>query len=216
MAARKHQQTVDTLLDKAGTTYAEEAGIRLKDTPAALFQLLVLSLLLSARISADIAVAAAREVRTAGFTTSRKMADAPRQELIAALGRGHYVRYDESTATALVDTAAMLEERYGGDLRKLVGDEPNARDVAAKLQQFKGIGRVGADIFLREVQDVWTWVRPYFDRKATKSADALGLPTDPDELAKLALSGGSARLAAALVRVSLDKKLRAGIDAERS
>jgi hypothetical protein len=30
--------------------------------------------------------------------------------------------------------------------------------------------RLPADILLREVQDVWTWVRPYFDDRATAAA----------------------------------------------
>ena len=75
------------------------------------------------------------------------------------------------------------------------------------LEQFKGIGDTGADIFLREVQDVWTWVRPYFDGRAVEAAKQLGLPGNADGLAQLAGSD-CARLAAALVRVSLDDKLR--------
>lgn len=49
--------------------------------------------------------------------------------------------------------------------------------------------------------------RPFFDARATEAAAQLGLPDDPGELAE---SGGSecARLAAALVRVSLDTRLR--------
>ncbi|MCX5042918.1 endonuclease [Aldersonia sp. NBC_00410] len=209
MATTKHNSRLATaLLDKAGTTYADEAGITLKNTPAPLFQLLVLALLLSARISADIAVAAARELFAAGFTTPAKMANAPRSDVIAALGRAHYVRYDESTATSLRETGELLEERYDGDLRKLAGDDPDVADVRRKMQEFKGIGRVGADIFLREVQDAWTWARPYFDKKATESAGRLGLPTDPERLGEVA-GQRAASLAAALVRVSLDKELRA-------
>jgi hypothetical protein len=75
------------------------------------------------------------------------------------------------------------------------------------LKEFKGIGDTGADIFLREAQDVWTWARPYFDDKAVASARELGLPADPRQLAALA-PRSSARLAAALIRVSLDDELR--------
>jgi hypothetical protein len=71
------------------------------------------------------------------------------------------------------------------------------------LKKFKGIGDTGADIFLREVQDVWTWVCPYFDGRATAAAKRLGLPTQPDKLGALAPQA-NARLAAALVRASLD------------
>jgi hypothetical protein len=50
-------------------------------------------------------------------------------------------------------------------------------------------------------------VRPYFDKRALTAARQLSLPTDPDELGALA-PRNNARLAAALVRVSLDDDLR--------
>jgi len=53
---------------------------------------------------------------------------------------------------------------------------------------------------VREVQDVWPEVRPYFDDRALASAERLGLPTDPAALADLAPRDRTARLAAALVR----------------
>ena len=57
--ASQQKRTARKVLDTFGRSYADAAGIRLRDTPAPLFQLLCLSLLLSARIRADIAVAAA-------------------------------------------------------------------------------------------------------------------------------------------------------------
>jgi hypothetical protein len=191
--------TVRALLDKAGRTYAEDAGIKLADKPAPLYRLLVLSTLLSTRIKADIAVAAARELKR--FGTPRKMLDATWQDRVDALGRAHYVRYDESTATALGDGARLLLDEYGGDLRKLRGD-----DLAKRLREFPKMGPVGVDIFCREAQAVWPELRPYLDKKTLDGAKKVGLPTDQGELAKLA-GADVHRLAAALVRVSLDKKL---------
>ncbi|MGW5267629.1 endonuclease [Rhodococcus sp. NPDC003994] len=196
--------TLDTLLDEHGRTYADEAGITLKDTPSPLFELLVLTQLLSARISADIAVAAARELFSAGYRTPEKMAAASWQDKVDALGRGRYTRYDESTATRLGETAEKVRSDYHGDLRRLA--EKADGDVGATsrlLQEFDGIGPTGADIFLREVQDVWPWVGPYFDEKALAAAKDLGLPTDPAKLGDRARSGERAVLAAALVRHSL-------------
>lgn len=203
----KRQDVVKALLQHAGTSYAEEAGIRLADKPAPLFQLLMLAHLLSTRISADIAVAAARELITSGYHTPQRVADADWQELVDALGRAHYKRYDESTATRLGANAAKLLDDYDGDLRTLAerADHDPAR-LAELLKQFQGIGPVGADIFLREIQDTWTWVRPHFDERARKGAKQLDLPADPDALAALA-SGHDADLAAALVRVTLDHDL---------
>ncbi|TCO59488.1 hypothetical protein [Actinocrispum wychmicini] len=76
-------------------TYAEEAGIHLRDKPSPLYQRLVLSMLLSTRICAGIAVATARELFAAGWYTPRRMADSTWQQRVDALGRGGYARYDE-------------------------------------------------------------------------------------------------------------------------
>lgn len=192
--------SVRALLDKAGTTYAEEAGIELADKPAPLYRLLVLSTLLSTRIKAGVAVAAARELK--GYGTPAAMLDASRRELVMALGRAHYVRYDESTATALGDGARLLLDSYGGDLRGIRGD-----DVAGHLRRFPRMGPVGVDIFCREAQAVWPELRPHLDKKTLEGARRVGLPTDPEKLAALATESDLPRLAAALVRVSLDKKL---------
>ena len=201
-------RTTRTLLSEAGHTYAEDAGITLKDQPAALFKLLVLANLLSTRINSDIAVAAARELFESGGGTARGMAKLTWQERVDALGRAHYVRYDESTSTRLGDMAEKVMEDYGGDLRKL--PQKVGRDASAAremLQEFPGIGPVGAEIFCREAQAVWPWLRPSFDSVALKGADRLGLPTDPERLAQLVNDRELARLASALVRVAKDKKL---------
>jgi endonuclease III len=198
---------VGTLLKRFGRTYAEEAGIRLADQPAPLYQLLVLATLISARISADIAVAAARELFAAGYRTPRAMLAASWQDRVDALGRGHYKRYDERTATMLGDGAALVLERWHGDLRRLrdeAGGDPGR--IATLLQEFPGIGPAGASIFLREVQAVWPSVAPYVDDRVRAGARELGLPGDPEALAQRAGSDRDlARLAAALVRVTLSK-----------
>jgi hypothetical protein len=127
---------------------------------------------------------------------------------IDAFGRAHYVRYDESSATQLTDMAERVRDEYCGDLRELA--RRSDRDVRAAiglLTQFNGIGATGADIFLREVQDVWTWAWPYFDKRAIGAAKKLGLPADPTQLGALA-PRANARLAAALVRASLDADIR--------
>lgn len=198
---------VANLLERAGRTYADEAGIKLADTPAPLYRLLVLSILMSARIQANIAVAAARELVAAGYGTPRKMVEASWQDRVDALGRGHYVRYDESTATALGEGAQLLLDRYSGDLRKLRDQAKDTGELSAKLREVKRLGPVGVDIFCREAQQVWPELRPYFDAKALQGAERLGLPTDAQQLAKQIDSDDYARFAAALVRAGRDAKL---------
>src|SRR3954452_22159798 len=191
-------------LDRYGTTFSADAGIELDDSPGPLFQLLVLAQLLSARIAAGIAVAAAGELTAAGWTTARRMRDAPRPRVVAALGRAGYRRYDERTATQLREMAALVLDRYGGDLRGLADAAGGGVDRAARLvQEVNGIGPTGAAVFLREVQAVWPWVRPYLDERARAGAGRVGLPDDPEQLAGLAEPGDLAPFAAGLVRISL-------------
>jgi endonuclease III len=204
----KPEQVVRRLLTVAGMTYAAEAGIRINDKPMPLFQLLVLCMLAGKPIDATTAMRAARELFKAGLRTPKAVLASDRGTMIRAFGRAHYVRYDESSATRLTDMAQRVRDEYFGDLRELAGSSQH--DVAAaarKLKQFKGIGDTGAHVFLREVQDVWTWVRPQFDDRTTAAAKRLGLPADPAKLGALA-PRANARLAAALVRVSLDDDAR--------
>lgn len=201
------RERVRALLDRHGRTYAEEAGIRLADRPEPLYQLLVLATLLSARIVTGVAVAAARELFAAGCRTPRGMDEASWQDRVDALGRGHYRRYDERTATMLGNGARLCLERWRGDLRGLHreggGDVTKLRRL---LTQFPGIGPTGSDIFLREVQGVWSDIHPYADRRVSAGAQRLHLPTTADKLAGLVDPTDFPRLASALVRVSLDRK----------
>lgn len=202
--SRKDQ--VLELLDRYGTTYADEAGITLRDKPAPLYQLLVLTVLFSVRISAGIAVAAARELFRAGWRTPPALLGSTWQQRVDALGRGGYKRYDESTATYLADGARLLVDRYRGDLRRLrdeAGNDPDA--IRERLTEFPRIGPVGAEIFCREAQAVWPGLRPSFDRKALAAAQDAGLPADAEALADLVPAKDLSRLAAALVRRSLSR-----------
>ncbi|MGH8880299.1 MAG: endonuclease [Stackebrandtia sp.] len=162
------RQQVEGLLAEHRTTYAAQAGINLKDTPAPLFQLLVLTILLSARIRADIAVAAARELFGAGWRTPKAMAESTWKQRVAALGRAHYVRYVESTARALREAAVRVLEVYQGDLRKLA-DAAGGRSSRLRtlLTEFPRIGPAAAEIFCREAKAVWPWIETRRDRVTT-------------------------------------------------
>ncbi|MFI5624753.1 hypothetical protein ACIA03_14925 [Nocardioides sp. NPDC051685] len=53
-------------------------------------------MLSSARISADIAVAAARELSAAGWRTPQRLLESTRRQRVDALGRAHYRRYEQA------------------------------------------------------------------------------------------------------------------------
>ena len=201
---RDRAAVVDRLLDRYGTTYAAEAGFTVRNTPASLFRLLCLATLLSARIRADIAVAAAKALADAGWTTVDDLRSSSWEQRVKVINRSGYARYDERTARMLGESADLLHDRYRGDLRRL-RDEAD-RDPGAErrlLKEFKGIGDTGVDIFFREVQGEWGELYPFVDRRAVDSAARLELPKDAAKLADLVPRREFPRLVAALIRAGL-------------
>ncbi|WP_439155169.1 hypothetical protein [Yoonia sp.] len=204
------EKTIARLLAMHGTLFSADLGIDLtQNTPSPLFRWLCAALLLSARISHKAAMNAARELADAGLTTAEHVANSTWQDRVTILNRAGYGRYDESTARMLGDTARLLLRAYDGDLRKLrdaTDHDPNA--ARAALKDCKGIGDVGADIFLREVQTVWPEHYPFADEKARRAAHRLGLPDTADALAQLVDQSRFALLVTALVRAELSGTTR--------
>ena len=200
---------VEALLERHGRTYAGELGIDLaKGTPSVLFRWLCASILLSARISAEVAMSAARALTDQGWTTAQKMAASTWEQRTRTLNQAGYARYDESTSRMLGETAGMLIEKYSGDLRRLRGAA--SRDPVAErrlLKECKGLGDVGVDIFFREAQVAWDELYPFAGRRDLDAAARLGLNNDAAGLAKHVSRDDFPRLTAALVRASLAKDL---------
>lgn len=203
----RQKQTVAALLEKHGRTFASELGADLsRNTPAPLFQLLCLALLTSAPVQADIAMKGARALLDAGWTTPEKLRNSAWRERVTALNESGYARVDEKTATQLDELVKTLRAEYDDDLRRLRqradGDINAARNA---LKVFKGIGTVGADIFLREVQAIWPEFYPFADKAALSAAHELNLPKRAQDIADLVSQDDFPRLVAALVRAQLGK-----------
>lgn len=204
----KQQATARRLVRDHGQTFAEEAGITVRDKPAPLWRLLVLALLLSARIDSGIAIKATRELGRAGCRTPRRMLQSTWQDRVDALGRGGYRRYDERTATQLAEAAELVIDRRRGDLRRLhVEAGSDVVRTEKLLQEVNGIGPAGAAIFIREAQAVWTDLRPYADSLVLDGARVAGLQTSEEGLGDLVPPQDVHRLVAACVRVAKDRDL---------
>lgn len=205
MADRKTM--VSALLDCHGQTFASELGVRIeRNTPSPLFRMLCLAMLTSAPVQADIAMQGAKALGKAGWTTPKKLAQSSWDARARTLNEAGYARVDEKTATEIADLNDTLLAEYDGDLRRLrEAADGDARAAVRALKQFKGIGEVGANIFLREAQAPWPEFYPFADKAALKAADKLDLPDSPDALAKLVDPDEFPRLVAALVRTQLAK-----------
>ncbi|MFB7996146.1 endonuclease [Streptomyces sp. NPDC056002] len=204
----RNKAVMGELLRRHGQTYTAEAHIQLRNTPQPLYRTLVLAHLLSARIGASVAVSTSRALHQAGLRNPKRMTEATWQERVDALGRGGYRRYDERTATQLGEGGQILIDHWGGDLRRMrQRADGDADELRRLLRELPGIGPLGTDIFLREVQDVWPEFGPFVDSKALQGAERLGLPQRTADLLRLADEAPRAELASALVRAALDKEV---------
>jgi endonuclease III len=205
MANSSPSTIVENILKEYGQTFSQELGIPIeKNNPATLFRLLCATLLFSTRIQEKIAVKAAKALNQQGWNTPQKMLDASWEERARCLNEAGYARYDERTAAMLGDSSQFLVEHYDGDLRQLrKAAEHNPDQEHKLLQEFKGIGKVGANIFLREVQVAWNEVFPFADDRILETARAVNLPGDVEALQDLVSREDFPRLVAALVRVRL-------------
>jgi hypothetical protein len=206
-------EMVGRLLERSPGTFSEQAGIALANTPMPLFQLLMLSILGAARVPASIALNGAHTLFNAGLRTPRHLCATSRRVVVDQLDRAGYVCFDGyAVATRLRRAAADTLDVYGGDLRRMERySGRNAAILDAALREFSGVGPVTSAIFMREVQDVWEWLRPRFDRRALDGAAELDLPLASAELASLAPGDEIAPLAAALAQASNDELLRQSV-----
>ena len=199
------QRVVSALLAKHGRTYCDELTINIaRNTPSVLFRWLCATMLFSARINAKTAIAASMALTRQGWTSARRMAASTWEERTHVLNGAGYARYDESTSTKLGEAGGLLLDRYDGDLRRL--REEAGRDAGNEhrlIQQFKGIGPVGADIFCREMQVAWSELYPFVDAIALDTARQLKIKDTARNLATLVERDNFPRLVAALVRTHL-------------
>lgn len=136
-------------------SYAQSLRIDLRSrTERELFKWFLACLLFGKPIQTEIAEKAYRELVAAGLTSPEAILHAGWDKLVAVLDRAHYVRYDFSTATKLLDVCRELKRRYG-TVSNLLNQAKTANELSRKLQEFKHVGPVTARIFTREVRPIW-------------------------------------------------------------
>jgi hypothetical protein len=152
--------------------YSEDLKIDLSQ-PTGRFQWFLASILFGARISEKIASKTYRAFQEAGIDTPEKILSASWDELVRILDAGGYVRYDFSTATKLINIMLALKERYGS-LEELYQQSSDTKDLENRLKEFKGIGPVTTQIFLREMRWVWD-INPNVSNNALEMAELLSI-----------------------------------------
>jgi hypothetical protein len=134
---------------------AKKLGIDLSSRKEGeLFKWFLACLLLGKPIQQEIAERAYARLVSAGLQNPDKVLDAGWDELVGILDEAHYVRYDFSTATKLLEVCKELKHRYG-NVTNMIEQARTGSELSVRLQEFKHIGPVTAQIFTREIAPIW-------------------------------------------------------------
>jgi endonuclease III len=135
--------------------FANELGIDLSSKQETeYFKWFLACLLFGKPIQQEVAKRAYLEFVKEGFITPEAIIQAGWDKLVEVLDRGHYVRYDFSTATKLLDVSKTLKEKYG-TLTDLLKQSKTIDELSSRLKEFKGIGPKTTEIFLRDITPVF-------------------------------------------------------------
>lgn len=156
------------------------------------FKWFLASVLFAKRISAQTAKETYLYFEQEELTSPEAILEAGWDRLVEVLDYGGYTRYDFSTATNLLGIAKMLKEKYG-NLERLNAESSGPEDLERRLQEFKGVGPVGRNIFLRELRGIWEKAKPKPSPMAVATAQKIGL--NPEDVE---------RFESQLVRLNLD------------
>lgn len=132
--------------------YSADLGIDLKSKKESeLFKWFLACLLFGKPIQQEVAKKAYFEFIKEDLTSPEEILKAGWDKLVKILDQSHYVRYDFSTSSKLLDICKTLKERYG-TITGLINQSKNQKDLQAHLLELKGIGPITADIFLRDLK----------------------------------------------------------------
>lgn len=139
----------------SATHLAENLGINLgSKREEELFKWFLLCLLFGRPIQREVAEEAYQKLVRARLVSPGAIIHAGWDKLVQLLDEAHYVRYDFSTATKLLEVCSELKRRYG-TMTHLLVQAKTAKELRSRLLEFKHIGPVTAGIFLREVRPLW-------------------------------------------------------------
>ncbi len=210
-ASGPDKSKLDAILSAYGVLPLQDLGLDKPNeaTPDTILALVLHAMLTSARISHQLAYKSVKSLIEAGYHKLETLKKSTWEERTVVLTEGGYTRYREKTATALGELADFVEREYKGDLNNLLKRADSSPAKTRKLvQEIKGIGKVGVDIFFDTAQNVWPSLAPFVDPRSMETAEKCGLGRDvnaiweavgkdPEEMCKLA---------SALTMLRLEKK----------
>lgn len=143
------------LIKKYGQPYSKTLDINLNSKKESeIFKWFLASILFGKRISEKIAIKTYKTFEKNNVLTPKKILDKRWRGLVKIFDDGGYARYDFSTASKLLLIMKTLLQKYGS-LSNLYKQSSDSEDIEKRLQEFKGIGLITTNIFLREMRVIW-------------------------------------------------------------
>ncbi len=134
---------------KNGKINARDLKINLKSRKESeMFKWFFVCLLFGKPIQQEIVIKTYYEFEKRKKLSLNKIINSKWKELVKILDKGHYVRYDFSTADKLLEISKKLRKEYGS-INNLIKSSKNSYELKKKLLKFNGIGPTTARIFIR-------------------------------------------------------------------
>ncbi|MCL7412907.1 MAG: hypothetical protein M8353_04725 [ANME-2 cluster archaeon] len=169
------KRNIERLLEQWGGTFSSGLGIDIESGRSdEIFKWFLASILFGTRIRQNVAEKTYRQFENNRVLTPDDILATGWDGLVEILDSGGYVRYNFKTATKLLEIAGLLNTRYSGDLNNLHEEAKDAADLETKLDEFKGVGPVTVNIFLRELRGIWEKADPLPGDRVIEAAMDLG------------------------------------------
>lgn len=134
---------------------SKDLGIDLSSrAESQLFRWLLACLLFGKPIQQAIARQAYLTLTDAGITSLQKLLKINWDSLVTLLDEAHYVRYDFSTASKLLEVGLAIHDQYGS-VHQLLESSNDSDELEKRLTALKGIGPTTAKIFIKDIAPIW-------------------------------------------------------------
>ena len=186
-----HSLNAPALVAELGGSYAAKLGIHLGAINSdEIYKWFLAAILYGTRISEKIASRTWHNLEKKHVLTPERVISTGWDELVTILDSGGYAHYDYKTATKLLDISSALLDNYEGNLNTLHAAATDHNDLEKRIKDLgKGVGKVTADIFLRELRGKWLKANPSLSLLAFNAAHSLGfLPRGVRNNRRLALT----------------------------
>jgi endonuclease III len=120
-----------------------------------LFRWFLLCYLFGKPIQSDVAVATWRLFVAEKLDTPWAIVEASDRKLVGVLHAGGYTRYQHVTAHGLKVCMQKLINDYEGSLFLMLESSQDEDELSKRLQKLHGVGPKVAEIFLREVEEIF-------------------------------------------------------------